>query len=111
MVRNRGHFHKTELYLNHSAIAGKTLYSNALGKLNYESGSPPFTTDSVCWIASMTKLLTAVSAMQLVEKRKIGLNDDLGNLIPQLSKVEILKGFDDDGKAIMEEKSRPITLR
>jgi hypothetical protein len=36
-------FPKTELWLNHSAIAGKTLYSNALGKLNYESGSPPFT--------------------------------------------------------------------
>lgn len=59
----------------------------------------------------MTKLLTAVSAMQLVEKGKIGLNDDLGDLIPQLSKVEILKGFDDGGKPIMEKKSRPITLR
>jgi CubicO group peptidase (beta-lactamase class C family) len=95
----------------YSAIAGKTLYSKALGKLNYESDSPPFTTDSVCWIASMTKLLTAVSVMQLVEKEKIGLGDDLGNLIPQLSEVEILKGFEDDGKPIMEKKTKPITLR
>ena len=29
----------------------------------------------------MTKLLTAVSAMQLVEKGKIGLDDDLGKVI------------------------------
>lgn len=60
----------------------------------------------------MTKLLTAVSVMQLVEKGKLGLNDDLGELIPQLSKVEVLKGFDDDdGEPIMEKKTKPITLR
>ena len=59
----------------------------------------------------MTKLLTAVSVMQLVEKGKIGLDDDLGRLIPQLSKIEVLKGFDDDGKPIMEKKNKPITLR
>jgi len=59
----------------------------------------------------MTKLLTAVSAMQLVEKGKIGLDDDLGKAIPQLSKIEVLKGFDDDGKPIMEKKTKPITLR
>lgn len=59
----------------------------------------------------MTKLLTAVSVMQLVEKGKVGLDDDLGKLIPQLSEVEILKGFEDDGKPIMEKKTKPITLR
>lgn len=59
----------------------------------------------------MTKLLTAVSAMQLVEKGKIGLDDDLGKVISQLSKIEVLKGFDDDGKPIMEKKTKPITLR
>jgi len=58
----------------------------------------------------MTKLLTAVSAMQLVEKGKIGLDDDLGKVIPQLSKIEVLKGFDDGGKPIMEKKIKPITL-
>lgn len=71
--------------LNQSAIAGKTLYSKALGKLNYEPDSPPFTTDSVCWIVSMTKLLTAMSVMQLVEQGKIGLKDDVGDVVPQLS--------------------------
>jgi CubicO group peptidase (beta-lactamase class C family) len=59
----------------------------------------------------MTKLLTAVSVMQLVEKGMVGLNDDLGVLIPQLSKVEILKGFDDNEQPIMEKKTKPITLR
>ena len=49
--------------------------------------------------------------MQLVEKGKIGLDDDLGKAIPQLSKIEVLKGFDDDGKPIMEKKTKPITLR
>ena len=91
-------------------MLGKELYNNALGKLNYDSESPPFTADSVCWIASMTKLLTAVSIMQLVEKGEIGIEDDLGALVPQLSNVEILKGFEADGKPIMEKKTKPLTL-
>lgn len=101
----------SESFVCSSIIAGNTLYSNASGKLNFESESPHFDADSVCWIASMTKLLTAVSAMQLVEKGKIGLDDDLGKVISQLSKIEVLKGFDDDGKPIMEKKTKPITLR
>jgi CubicO group peptidase (beta-lactamase class C family) len=59
----------------------------------------------------MTKVLTAVSVMQLVEKGKVGLDDDLGKLVPELSTVEVLKGFDDDGKPIMEKKTKPVTLR
>jgi hypothetical protein len=48
--------------------------------------------------------------MQLA-KGKIGLDNDLGKVIPQLSKIEVLKGFDDDGKPIMEKKTKPITLQ
>ena len=43
---------------------------NISGKLNFESESPQFDADSVCWTASMTKLLTTVSVMQLMEKHK-----------------------------------------
>lgn len=90
---------------------GSTLYSNAFGKLNFEDEAPPFTTDSVCWIASMTKLVTSVSALQLVEKGLIGLDDDVGQVIPELSKKEVLKGFQEDGTPILTSATKPLTLR
>jgi CubicO group peptidase (beta-lactamase class C family) len=49
--------------------------------------------------------------MQLVEKGTIGLDDDVGSVVPELSNKDILKGFDNDGKAILVKQTKPITLR
>ena len=59
----------------------------------------------------MSKLVTAVSVMQLVEKGKVGINNDLGKLIPELANKQIIKGFEDDGKPIFTKATRPVTLR
>ncbi|KAK5038143.1 hypothetical protein LTS07_001612 [Exophiala sideris] len=89
---------------------GKTIYSSAAGSLKFgENG--PFTEDSVCWIASMTKLVTAVAAMQVVEKGMVGLDDDLGKIVPDLSNLQVLDGFDDNGKAILTKATKAVTLR
>lgn len=56
-------------------------------------------------IYSMTKLVTSIAAMQLVEKGLIGLDDDLSLLLPDMAKIPILT----DGK-IVQPKSK-ITLR
>ncbi len=49
--------------------------------------------------------------MQLVERGMIGLDDDVGEVVRELSNLEILKVFDDEGKAILVKKTKPITLR
>jgi CubicO group peptidase (beta-lactamase class C family) len=49
--------------------------------------------------------------MQLVEQGLIRLDDDVGKIIPQLSNMDIIKGFDDDGGPIMAKQSKAITLR
>ena len=41
-------------------------------------------------IASMTKLVTSIAALQLVEKGLIGLDDDLSNLLPEMAEIPIL---------------------
>jgi CubicO group peptidase (beta-lactamase class C family) len=87
------------------------MYSNAFGKLSLDDNSAPFTIDSVCFVASLTKLVTAVCSMQLVERGLIGLDDDVGEVVRELSNMEILEGFDDGGKAILVKKTKPITLR
>lgn len=60
----------------------------------------------------MTKLMTCVAAMQLVEKGLVGLDDDLGKIVPQLGDREILTAFDEETKtAKFEKPTNPITLR
>lgn len=62
-------------------------------------------------MASCTKLVTSVAAMQCVEQGLIGLDDDVRSLVPEMEGVKILKGFDKEGKAIMKEPKEKITLR
>ncbi len=56
-------------------------------------------------IYSMTKLITSIAVMQLVEKGKIKLDEDLSTLLPEMSKIPILS----NGKLITPKN--PITLR
>ncbi len=74
--------------------------------------SPAFATYSMQWVASMTKLLTAICALQLVEDGTWGLDDDMCPLLPDLDALQILRGFDESGQPILEDKPKPgITLR
>ncbi len=61
--------------------------------------------DHIFQLHSMTKLLTSVAALQLVEKGKIGLDDDLGFLMPEMTNIPILQ----NGK--LSKAKKPITLR
>lgn len=62
-------------------------------------------------LASSTKLLTTIVALQAVEKGLVGLDDDVDDKIPELAKQGIIKGFDGDDKPIIEEKKNALTLR
>jgi CubicO group peptidase (beta-lactamase class C family) len=66
--------------------------------------------DAVFWIASMTKAITAVAAMQLVEQGRLGLDDPLGPVLPLLDKVQVLDGFGPDDAPILRAPRRPVTL-
>lgn len=61
--------------------------------------------ENIFRIASMTKLVTSIAAMQLVEKGAIGLDDSLSLLLPEMAKIPILN----NGK--LSEPQSPITLR
>jgi CubicO group peptidase (beta-lactamase class C family) len=71
------------------------------------------TLDNIFWIASCTKMIGGIAAMQLVEQGKLTLDDaDLAEkLAPELKRAKILKGFGEDGKPILVEKKNRITLR
>ena len=49
--------------------------------------------------------------MQVVEEGLISLDDDVRKVVPRFSNPDLLKGFDDDGKPIIDKLDHPITLR
>lgn len=63
------------------------------------------------WIASCTKLMTAVCVAQLVERGLVTLDEPVYKHLPELKALPILKGFNDDGTPIEKPQKNPITLR
>jgi CubicO group peptidase (beta-lactamase class C family) len=60
----------------------------------------PVSSRSIFEIASMTKPITAVAAMQLMERGKLRLDDPVAKYLPELENLEILSGFSEDGHPI-----------
>ncbi|MBM3622337.1 MAG: beta-lactamase family protein [Alphaproteobacteria bacterium] len=71
----------------------------------------PMTPDTVLRLFSMTKAITAVAAMQQVERGKLSLDGPIADVLPQLAKPQVLEGFDAGGKPILRAARSPITLR
>jgi len=86
------------------------IYEGAFGERTLGSGEA-MTVDTVGWIASMTKALTSVAAMQLVERGKFDLDDPAAKIAPEIAELKVLTGFDADGAPRLRPVKRPITLR
>jgi CubicO group peptidase (beta-lactamase class C family) len=68
------------------------------------------TVDTVGWIASMTKSLTAACAMQLVEQGKLDLDGPAARWVPELAGVQVLEGWEGDRPKLRPPRG-PVTLR
>jgi methyl acetate hydrolase len=93
-----------------AATTDGVLFQEAFGTRDLATGEP-MTTDTVIWIASMTKAVTGACAMQLVESGKLALDDDIAGVLPELGRIQVLDGFDQDGQARLRAPKRAITLR
>lgn len=92
--------------------ADGVLCSAAAGVRSLEDeAAAPMTTDTVCWIASMTKALTGVAAMQLVERGDLELDAPAAEVLSLLGDVGVLEGFDEEDRPRVRPARRPITLR
>jgi CubicO group peptidase (beta-lactamase class C family) len=75
-------------------------------------GAPePMAPDTVVWIASMTKAITATAAMRLVEAGRLSLDAPAAEVLPALGAVQVLAGFDAAGQPVTRPPKRPVTLR
>src|SRR3954453_14925274 len=85
-------------------------YEGAFGTRDLAQG-PAMSADTIFRLASMTKAITSVAAMQLVEQGKLDLDRPIGNILPELAAPQVLDGFDDTGAQRLRPAKRPITLK
>ena len=89
----------------------RTLYRTALGVADL-STRRPMTADAIFRIASMTKPVTSVAALQLIERGRISLDAPVSKYLPELSGLSVFESFDSaSGAYTVRPVRRPITLR
>ncbi len=93
-----------------ATTADGAIHQQAAGQRGLGSDGP-MTLDTVFRIASMTKALTSVAAMQLVEQGRLALDAPIGALLPALAAPRVLEGFDAAGAPVLRPARGPITLR
>lgn len=93
--------------------AGKPVYLRAFGTVDPRSGEP-MTPDAIFRIYSMTKPITSVAAMMLVEDGKLHLDNPLSKYIPSFATMFVgveSRSPDGDGVLTLEPAVRPITIK
>jgi CubicO group peptidase (beta-lactamase class C family) len=88
--------------------SGNTLVEHAAGTLGINSQEPMSTDTTILWLASCTKLITAIAVLQLVEQGKIPLDDAsfVKKTLPELQSKRVYA----DGVTAAEQ-NQPITMR
>ena len=91
---------------------GKPVYFKTFGKRDVEAGTA-MTEDAIFPIHSVTKTVTSVSAMMLVDRGKIALDDPVSKYIPSFAGMKVgVERKDETGKAMLDlvPLRRPITI-
>ncbi|KAK1762518.1 beta-lactamase [Phialemonium atrogriseum] len=91
---------------------GRFVYDKALGERTLLSGEKrPQQLDDVLYLASATKLIATIAALQCVEDGLLTLTGDLSSIAPELAAKQVITGFSEDGETpLLEPPARPITL-
>jgi methyl acetate hydrolase len=85
------------------------LYGAVFGVADVTTGAP-LRLDDVLFIASMTKIVTALACVQLIEQGKLGLEDEASAIVPRMV-AKVLTGFDSAGQPILREPKSKVTVR
>jgi CubicO group peptidase (beta-lactamase class C family) len=87
-----------------------TLYQGAFGRRS-QGADTPMTLDTVFWIHSMTKAITAAACLQLVEQGRLDLDAPASSVMPALAAPQVLEGFDAKGEPLLRPARGTVTLR
>ena len=87
----------------------KIVSSEAVGFADIAAGRA-MTTDSIFWIASQSKPMTAVAVMMLVDEGKISLDDPVEKYLPEF-RGQMVVAEKDDEHTLLRKPVHPITVR
>jgi len=85
------------------------LSTTTVGWADIEAGKP-MTPDTVFWIASQSKPMTATAFMMLVDEGKVSLDDPVENYLPEFKGQMVIAEKDDD-HVLLKRPDHPITIR
>jgi CubicO group peptidase (beta-lactamase class C family) len=91
---------------------GQPVYFKTFGKRDVEKETP-MTADAIFPIHSVTKTITSVAALMLVDQGKIALNDPVSKYIPSFAGMKVgVERKDDSGRAVLDlvPLQRPINI-
>jgi methyl acetate hydrolase len=94
-----------------AATRDRVLYQGAFGQADV-AHARPMTADAIFRIASMTKAVTSVAAMQLYEQGRFALDDPAEKVLPELADLKVFESFDHaTGGYTVRPAARKVTIR
>ena len=94
-------------------VTGEFSYVKTIGARSSKPGCAhlPMELDSVLALASCTKLMTAISALQCIERGLLRLDEDVSSVLHEVGKFGIITGFDSAGQPDLRQHTNRVTLR
>ena len=92
---------------------GKVAYRRAWGERD-PTNRAPMTDDAIFRIYSMSKPITTVAAMMLVEEGRLGLQEPVAKYIPQFANVKVgVERNGDNGQRVLDlvDPRQPMTIQ
>lgn len=86
----------------------KVLYEEAIGFADIDDDKK-MQTDSMFWIASQSKPITAAALMMLVDEGKVDVNDPVEKFLPEFKGQMVIAEKDDD-HVLLKKPQQPITV-
>src|SRR4051794_25232250 len=93
-----------------AATRDRILYQGAFGKADVAQARP-MTMDAIFRIASMTKAVTSVAAMQLFEEGRFALDDPAEKYLPELANLSVFESFDAASAYKVRPAATKVTIR
>ena len=87
------------------ADADRVVYTGAFGRQDV-AGGVPMANDSIFRIASMTKPVTSVAIMMLVQEGDIGLDDPVSDYLPAFEDQRVIENFNRGGQELHDAAGR-----
>jgi CubicO group peptidase (beta-lactamase class C family) len=83
----------------------RVMYQGVGGRVRVD-GDAEVTPNTIFWLASMTKALVAVGALQLVERGALDLDAEVASIVPEFGELQVLEGYDGDEPRLRPPASR-----